>query len=137
MVGFPRKNFRNRGYIILHWPSKCQENHESNGKKSRGVKNPEEWVAGLGLPLVERTKPPEPPGCLIFGGFTDSPHLLTNKKLGVWAQYRLHLSFLGGYFSSFENILRQREICTKNPEIIENCPHQDTFNKGCINVHCS
>ena len=30
------------------------------------VENPEKWVAGLGLPLVERTKPPEPPGCLIL-----------------------------------------------------------------------
>ena len=66
------------------------------------VNNSEEWVASLGLPLVERTKPPE----LIL---EDS-----NKKLEVWTQYRLLLFFLGGYFSSFMNILRQREIC--NPE---------------------
>ena len=37
------------------------------------VTNPEKWVAGRGLPLVSRTKPPAPPGCLINGGFTDSP----------------------------------------------------------------
>ena len=30
------------------------------------VKNPEKWVAGLGLHLVSRIKPPEPPGCLIL-----------------------------------------------------------------------
>ena len=40
-------------------------------------------------------------------------HIPTNKRLEVRTQYRLLLSFLGGYFSSFENILRQREICKK------------------------
>ena len=31
------------------------------------VKNPEKWVAGLGLPLVLEDKPPlKPPGCLIL-----------------------------------------------------------------------
>ena len=38
----------------------------------------------------------------------------TNKKLEVWTQYSLLLSFLGGYFSSFKNILRQSEICIKS-----------------------
>ena len=36
-----------------------------------------------------------------------------NKKLEVWTQYRLLSSFLGGYFSSFKKLLRQREICKK------------------------
>ena len=27
------------------------------------VKNPEKWFAGLGVPLVWRTKHPEPPRC--------------------------------------------------------------------------
>ena len=36
------------------------------------VKNPEKWVAGLGLPLVKRT--PEPSWMFNFGGFTYSPH---------------------------------------------------------------
>ena len=30
------------------------------------VKKPGKWVAGLVLPLVWRTKPPDPPGCLIL-----------------------------------------------------------------------
>ena len=29
-------------------------------------------------------------------------HIPTNKKQEVCTQYRLHLSFLGGYFSSFK-----------------------------------
>ena len=37
---------------------------------------------------------------LLFGGFTDSP-LPTKRKLEVWTHYKLLLSFLGGYFSSF------------------------------------
>ena len=60
------------------------------------------------------TKPPEPPGCLILEDL-QTLHMPTNKTLEVWTQYRLLLSFLGGYFSSFKNILRQREIW-KNPE---------------------
>ena len=63
-------------------------------------------------PLVKRTKPPEPPGCLILEDL-QTPNIPTNKKLEVWTQYRLLLSFLGGYFSSFKKMLRQREICTK------------------------
>ena len=41
--------------------------------------------------------------------------LSTDKKLEVWTQYRLLLSFIGGYFSSLKKILRQRETY-KNPE---------------------
>ena len=47
------------------------------------LKNPEKWVAGLGLPLVWRTKPSEPPGCLIFGGFTDCPHPHKQETRGM------------------------------------------------------
>ena len=69
-----------------------------SGNKLQGcdleVKNPEKWVAGLGLHLVSRTKPPEPPGCLILEDL-QTLHIPTNKKLEVWTQYRLLLSFLG------------------------------------------
>ena len=75
-------------------------------------------------PLVYRTKPPEPPGCLILDDL-QTLHIPTNKKLEFWTQYRLLLSFLGGYFSSFKNILRQRGICKK---ILRN--HRPT-------VHCT
>ena len=37
------------------------------------VTNPEKWMAGLGLPLVWRTKPPEPHGCLILEDL-QTPH---------------------------------------------------------------
>ena len=52
------------------------------------VKNPEKWVAGPGLSLVSRTKPPEPPGCLILEDL-QTLRIPTNKKLEVWTQYRL------------------------------------------------
>ena len=72
--------------------------------------NPRKWAAGLGLPLVER-KAAEPTRWLIFD------NLPTNKKLEVWTQYGLLFFFpcggAGGYFSSFKNILRQREIWRK------------------------
>ena len=54
------------------------------------VKHPEKWVAGLGLPLVSRTKHPEPPGCLIWEDI-QTLHIPTNKTLEVWTQYRLFL----------------------------------------------
>ena len=53
-----------------------------------------------------------PDGCLILEDL-QTLHISTNKKLEVWTQYRLLLSFLGGYFSSFKKIMRQREICKK------------------------
>ena len=53
------------------------------------------------------------PGCLNLEGL-QTLRIPTNKKLEVWTQYRLLLSFLGDYFSSFKNkIMRQREICYK------------------------
>ena len=38
-------------------------------------------------------------------------HIPTNKKLDAWTQYRLLISFLGGYFSSFKKTLMQKKIC--------------------------
>ena len=49
------------------------------------VSDPEKWVAGLGFPLVSRTKAPEPPGCLILEDLLTF-HIPTNKKLEVWTQ---------------------------------------------------
>ena len=60
--------------------------------------------------IVLRTNPPKPPECLVLENL-QTLHIPTNKKLEVWTQYRLLRSFLGDYFSSFKNILRQREIC--------------------------
>ena len=58
---------------------------------------------------------PEQMGCLILEDL-QTLHIPTNEKLDIWTQCRLVLYFLGGYFSSFKNSLRQREICKKNPE---------------------
>ena len=61
------------------------------------------------------TKPPWTSWMFNFWGFADSPQTPTNKKLEVWTQYRLLLSYLGGYMhlSSFQNFLRPREFCKK------------------------
>ena len=59
----------------------------------------------------------KPPGRLFFGGFTDSPHSHKQETRGFDTIQAT--SFLGGYFSSFKKISRQREIC-KNPEIRKN-----------------
>ena len=77
------------------------------------VNNPEKWKAGLGLPLVSRTKPPELTRCLSLEDLR-TLHIPTNMKLEVLTQYRLRISFLGCYFSSVNKILRQREICKKS-----------------------
>ena len=44
------------------------------------AKNPEKWVAELGLSLALRTKPTEPPGCLILEDL-QTLHISTKKKL--------------------------------------------------------
>ena len=63
------------------------------------------WKMGSrpGSPFgLEDKAPLEPPGCLISEDL-QTLHIPTNKKLEVWTQYRLFLSFfLGGYFSSFK-----------------------------------
>ena len=46
-----------------------------------------------------------------IGGCIQTRHIPTKKELEGWTQCSLLLSFLGGYFSSFKKILRQREIC--------------------------
>ena len=61
---------------------------------------------------LTKVKNPEPPGCLILEDL-QTLHIPTNKKLEVWTQCRLLLSFLGGYLSSLKKIFRQREICKK------------------------
>ena len=55
---------------------------------------------------------------LNFGGFTDSPHPHEQETRGLDTIQAT--SFLGGCFSSFKKILRQREIFKKNPEIRKN-----------------
>ena len=78
------------------------------------VKHPEKWVylwsRGQSPP------PPQPPGCLILKD-SQTLHIPTNKKLEVWTQYRLLLSFLGGYFSSF----KKKPKIRKNPEKSKTC----------------
>ena len=71
------------------------------------------WGNGPGGPLW----PTEPPRCLILEDLQTWIHISTNKKLEVSTQYRLLLSFLGGYLSSFKKMFRQREICAKSGEI--------------------
>ena len=44
-------------------------------------------------------------------------HIPTNKKREVQTQYRLLLSFLVGYFSSFTNKFEAKEDLQKKPEI--------------------
>ena len=82
-------------------------------------KNPEKWVAGqVSLWSRGQSAPPPPTSWMLED--LQTLHIPTNKKLEVWTQYRLLLSFLGGYTSLLLiTLLRQREIC-KNPEIRKN-----------------
>ena len=68
-----------------------------------------------GSPFSLEDKPPRT--SWMFGGFWRIYRLCTNKKLEVWTQYRLLLSFLGVYFSSFKKFLRQKKRFVKNPEL--------------------
>ena len=85
------------------------------------------WI-GPGSPFGLDDKAPEPPRCLILEDL-QTLHVPTNKKkLEVRTQYRLLLSFFGGYFSSFKKMLRQKEICKKkNPEIRKNPEKSQTW----------
>ena len=83
----------------------------------KSKKNPEKWVAGLGLPLVERIKPPEPPGCLILEGLqTPHPHKQETRGLDTTQATSFFPWWL---LLFFKNTLRQRVIC-KNHEIRKN-----------------
>ena len=66
--------------------------------------------SGPGSPFDLEDKAPWISWMSNFWGVTDSPH---PHKQEVWTQYRLLLSFLGGYFSSLQTKLRQRKICKK------------------------
>ena len=98
------------------------------------VKNPEKWVAGLGLPLVERRKkPPEPPGCLILEDL-QTLHNPTNKKLEVWHGHNTGYFFLS-FLYSFKTILRQRKICIKKTlrnHMLEQIPGQYQALRCCL-----
>ena len=96
------------GNILLMKPTRgCVMQHVG------GAPHSEVWFDKPGSPFgLEDKAPPEPPGCLILEDL-QTLHIPTNKKLEVWTQYRLPLSFLGDYFSSFKKILRQRKICKK------------------------
>ena len=67
------------------------------------VKHCEKCVAGLGIPWFERTKPPEPPGCLILEDI-QTLHIPTNKKLEAWTQIQA-TSFFTWWW---------RDICNKS-----------------------
>ena len=74
-----------------------------------------QWYASLCGP--ELPAPPPPPkrtGCLIWEGL-HTLHIPTNKKLEVWIQYRLLLSFLRDYFEAKRFVKINLEI-RKNPE---------------------
>ena len=78
------------------------------------VTNPAKMGSGPGSPFgLEDKAPYKSPGCFILDDLQNL-HIPTNKKLEVWTQYRLLLSFLGGYFSFFDKFLRQRDICKKS-----------------------
>ena len=53
------------------------------GCDSKKVKHPEKLVAGLSLPLVERTKPPWTSWMFNFRGFTDSSRLHKQETRGL------------------------------------------------------
>ena len=64
-------------------------------------------------------------------------HIPTNNKLEVWTQYRLLLSLLGGYFSSFKKIwgkgrFVQNPKIRKNPEKSQACKISNFFPKALI-----
>ena len=85
--------------------------------------------SGPGSPFgLLEDKAPEPPGCLIFGGFTDSPHPHKQETGGLDTIQATVISFLGGYFSSFKKICRQRQISKKNPEIRKNLAKSQACN---------
>ena len=52
---------------------------------------------------------PEPPGCLILEDL-QTLHIPTNKKLEVWTQKRLLLSFLGGELFFQENFKAKADL---------------------------
>ena len=77
--------------------------------------------SGPGPPFgLEDKGPPKPPGRLILEDL-QTLRIHTNKKLEVWTQYRLLLSFLGGYFSFFSRKLWGKEKFRKNPEKSQAC----------------
>ena len=76
------------------------------------VKNPFKNLAWVSC-WYRGQSPPEPPGCLILE-YLQTLHIPTNKKLEIWTQHRLLLSFLCGYFS-FGRFVKNPEI-EKNPE---------------------
>ena len=61
-----------------------------------------------GSPFGLEDKAPEPPGCLILD--LQTLHIPTNKKLEVWTQYRVPLSFLDGYFWGKWGFVKTPEI---------------------------
>ena len=71
-----------------------------------------------GSPFGLGGKTPEPSGCLIFGGFTDSPHPHKHETRGLDTIKAISFFPSVAYFSSFTKILRQREICKKKLNII-------------------
>ena len=76
-------------------------------------KSNKSWKMGqwAWVPLCSRGQsPPWTSWMFNFRGFTDSPH---PHKQETWTQYRLLLSFIGGYVSSYRKFLRQRKICEK------------------------
>ena len=78
------------------------------------LKNPGKRVAGLGLALVSRTKPPEPPGCLILEDLQTSPHPHKQETRGFG--HNTGYFFLPSVDTSslFKKILRQRKIVKKS-----------------------
>ena len=78
-------------------------------------KSNKSWKMGSvpASPFGLEDKAPEPPGCLLLEDY----RLVTNKKQEVWDTIQVTSFFPWWLLLSFKNILRQRKICTKNPEM--------------------
>ena len=74
--------------------------HWSRGVIWSKAKNPQKWVAGLGLPSAERAKNPWTSWMFNFGGFTDSPHPHKQETRGLDAIQAT--SFLPWWLLNFE-----------------------------------
>ena len=96
------------------------------------------WKMGSGpgspFGLESDKAPPEPPGCLIFGGFTDSPHPLKQETRGLdTIQATSFFPWWLLYFSGKGRFVKNPEI-RKNPEKSQDCFKANNNEPPCQNL---
>ena len=71
---------------------------------------------------LDRIKPPEPHGCLIFGGFSDCPHPHKQETRGLDANtgyfllFLVTTSLLSKFFLGKRRFIKKKSEIRKNPE---------------------